>query len=90
MLMPVYPRGGTASSRRFLLPAMACVTLAMEYDADLRTPAVRIPFAPCRRLDLDTIAASARETSALSGAPPLASPLLAGPPEGTSQKVSCS
>jgi len=78
----VHSRGGASSSRCFLLPAMACVTLAMEYEADLRSPAVRIPFAPCRRLDLDTTADSARETSAFSGAPPLVSPLPAGPPAG--------
>lgn len=59
---------------------MACVTLAREYDTDFSTPAVSSPFAPCRRLDLDTTAAKARETSAVNGAPPLTSPLPAAPP----------
>lgn len=61
---------------------MAWVTLATEYAADLRTPAVNSPFTPCRRLDFDTTAAKARATSAVSGAPPLTSPLPAAPPEG--------
>lgn len=48
---------------------MACVTLAKEYDADLTNPAVSTPLRPCRRLDLETTAASARDTPSGEGGP---------------------
>lgn len=68
--------GGTCS-RRFLLPAMAWVTFANEYDADFNIPAVSKPLAPCRRLDLETTAARAREIPCELGARFKAVPLFA-------------
>lgn len=48
---------------------MAWVTFAREYDTDFNIPAVTSPLAPCRRLDLETTAARAREIPCGLGAP---------------------
>lgn len=48
---------------------MAWVTLAREYDADFNIPAVSSPLTPCRKLDLETTAARAREIPCGRGAP---------------------